>query len=201
MISCEHCDQQVDETNRRELTVHYWTHRVGGPQLIVKYFHGGVHPVCACGCGEQTKYDKRTQTFSVYLQGHNTWQQRLQYGLLKTGEEKPVTPSPRGSGKHPKPLNPVVYCITNTKTGRQYVGLDSYWPARRNYHLGMLRRNVHGNQHLQNSFNRDGEQAFVFSLLERFEDPLEMGKREQYWIDTLDTYHNGYNMTRGGRRD
>lgn len=196
MIACEHCQKEVDETDRRALTVHYWTHRIGGPGLIIKYFHGGVPPVCACGCGEATGYDKRKQAFGEYRQGHDSWKRRVVEGTA-TANEAPEAwrPGKRGTLQEP---NPVIYSITNQVTNKQYVGLDSCWPRRRNYHLSMLRRGKHYNRMLQNSFTKHGESSFVFRVLEQVEPGADIATREQHWIQVLDTYTKGYNMSLGG---
>ena len=77
-----------------------------------------------------------------------------------------------------------VYKITNVVTGRVYVGstTDSFrhrWYA----HRYELNRNTHGNAYLQNSWNKYGEEAFEFTVLEELCDVGMIYEREQYWID------------------
>lgn len=90
-----------------------------------------------------------------------------------------------------------VYMIENKKNGMRYVGQSDNIKKRWVQHRGDLRRNRHDNDHLQKAFNKYGEESFSFRILEevpvRFLDVAEI-----WWIDYLDTFRNGYNMTAGG---
>lgn len=59
----------------------------------------------------------------------------------------------------------------------------------------MLRRNNHHSLKLQRAWNKYGEDAFDFDLLEFGLYENEVRGAEKYWIDKLDSFHNGYNMT------
>lgn len=87
-----------------------------------------------------------------------------------------------------------IYCITNTITGKQYVGRSLDLADRQVTHFSHLRVGRHYNQYLQASFNKHGETAFTFTVLE--ECPIDISAtREQYWIDALNTaYPSGYNL-------
>lgn len=54
----------------------------------------------------------------------------------------------------------------------------------------MLRRNRHDNIHLQRSFDKHGESAFKFSLLEKCVNKNEILVREQHWLNKLDSKYN-----------
>lgn len=87
--------------------------------------------------------------------------------------------------KYPKPG---VYRITNIVSGKIYVGSSSLnIHYRWNDHRSGLRTGRHGNPHLQRAWNKNGEEAFVFDVLEYCTNSLE---REQYWIDTLEPEYN-----------
>ena len=78
-----------------------------------------------------------------------------------------------------------VYQIRNMKNGKVYVGssasgIDWRWWS----HLSQLRRGIHKNVYLQRSWNKNGEQTFVFEVLEECP-PERCVAREQYWIDHL----------------
>ncbi len=45
------------------------THKIDKETLRIAYFHNGVRPMCACGCGMPTKFHARG--FMAYLNGHN----------------------------------------------------------------------------------------------------------------------------------
>ena len=86
---------------------------------------------------------------------------------------------------------PCIYKITNKKNGKIYVGSASRGLAqRRSMHLYHLRRGTHHSPILQQSFNKHGERAFVFGIIEYVDNQNNIIKREQYWIDTLKPYYN-----------
>lgn len=60
-------------------------------------------------------------------------------------------------------------------------------------HRSRLRKNNHENSRLQNTYNKYGENQLVIEIIEECikEDCLA---REQYWINKLDSYKNGYNL-------
>jgi group I intron endonuclease len=113
-------------------------------------------------------------------------------------EDRLPAPFKSGGREAEHPLTPTIYCLTNQVNGKQYVGLDSYWPGRRNYHLSLLRRGKHYNPKLQRAFDKYCEEAFQFRVLEQLATVEELGPREQHWIRVLGTYPDGYNLTLGG---
>ena len=78
-----------------------------------------------------------------------------------------------------------VYKITNNETGKFYIGssIDIYqrWHA----HKSKLKRGVHCNQHLQNSWNKYGEEVFLFEILFQV-DEESLLREEQRVIDETD---------------
>lgn len=99
---------------------------------------------------------------------------------------------PQASPEH-KHAQSGIYLITNTTDGKQYVGSSVDMPKRWRIHLNGLRRNTHRNIHLQRAFNRDGESAFTFTILECCS-AENLTAREQHWIDALNTVQQGYNI-------
>lgn len=66
---------------------------------------------------------------------------------------------------------------------RTYVGSSTNLRKRHTNHVSQLRRNVHHNVHLQNAWNKYGEDAFEFVVLE--ECAVEcLTEREQHWMDS-----------------
>lgn len=57
------------------------------------------------------------------------------------------------------------YIIKNLATGMMYVGSAKSFDKRWKTHLKALRLSKHVNLHLQRSFDKHGEQAFVFVLM------------------------------------
>lgn len=90
-----------------------------------------------------------------------------------------------------------VYEIFNTLTKKRYIGSTAAGPVENRIlgHIRGLRNNKHVNRHLQNSWNRYGEEVFVFRVLERCI-PKNCLIREQFYIDKFDSANSkkGYNI-------
>jgi group I intron endonuclease len=89
-----------------------------------------------------------------------------------------------------------VYYIRNRFNGKVYVGSGTYSARKRlSWHQWALRKNRHSNIHLQRAWNKDGEKAFVFNVMESCP-PEKCLEREQYWIDTFQAADQeyGYNI-------
>lgn len=86
-----------------------------------------------------------------------------------------------------------VYRITNTKTGRAYVGSAVHLIMRQRSHFSMLRKGKHPNIHLQRSYSKWGNDAFKFDILEYVEDIKLLTEREQFYIDSYGL-ENLYNL-------
>jgi group I intron endonuclease len=88
---------------------------------------------------------------------------------------------------------PGIYCITNTITNKVYIGSTVNLHRRCLAHLRLLRANKHSNQKLQSSWNKHGEDVFIFtSLVECAKDQLIT--LEQFFIDKFEADTKGYNI-------
>jgi group I intron endonuclease len=89
-----------------------------------------------------------------------------------------------------------IYSIVHIESGRPYVGsaLDIY--KRWSEHKSELTYNYHDNQRLQHFWNKYGEAAFEFKILELVVDPSLLLNREQFWMDKLESYNRdkGFNI-------
>lgn len=86
-----------------------------------------------------------------------------------------------------------IYRISNTKTGKAYIGSSIRVESRIRTHQKCLLRGDHPNNKLQRSWHTHGSQVWTFELVEvcHKEDLIV---REQHWIDLLDSCSNGYNI-------
>lgn len=93
---------------------------------------------------------------------------------------------------------PGIYLIRNRVSGKVYVGSASNLSKRWSRHRKDLRAGKHSNVYMQSAWNKDGEQAFTFSILEihaRVDEAL-LTTSEQFWMDAYQCYRNehGYNL-------
>jgi len=89
-----------------------------------------------------------------------------------------------------------IYKFTNKLNNKIYIGsaVDLY--KRKHKHLYDLRHNAHHNKHLQRSWDKYGEENFIYEIIEYIDDENNLKIREQYWIDKLNVcdINIGYNI-------
>lgn len=76
-----------------------------------------------------------------------------------------------------------IYKITNTINGKVYIGQSKTLNTRYRGHIYRISRNEHHNEHLQRSFDKYGEDNFVYDILEEVEDLSLLDLKEKFWID------------------
>lgn len=93
-----------------------------------------------------------------------------------------------------------VYRITNTQTGKVYIGITEDFIRRQKKHIYELRKGIHHSPKLQNAWNFYGEDNFEWTFREveitKYDDLYDIEIKE---IEKFDSYNNGYNCNRGGR--
>ena len=82
-----------------------------------------------------------------------------------------------------------IYAIVNIKNNNLYIGSAVNIEQRWWQHRSDLRTKVHRNKHLQHSWNKYGEEIFVFLRIEECEKE-SLIQREQYYIDTMNPEYN-----------
>ena len=90
-----------------------------------------------------------------------------------------------------------IYVITNKVNGKQYVGQSVNIERRWEQHRSSLKHNRAVNRYLQYAWNKYGADNFTFSIIELCE-AEQLDRLEKHWIETLDSYRRGYNLTIGG---
>lgn len=93
-----------------------------------------------------------------------------------------------------------IYSIQNLINGKIYIGQTSDLDIRWNRHKNQLRKNKHINKHLQNAWNKYGEENFKFDIIKKCSDEDNLNKLEQYYIKEYNSNNTkfGYNLTSGG---
>jgi hypothetical protein len=92
-----------------------------------------------------------------------------------------------------------IYCFKNVIDGKKYIGQSVNVYKRHKEHIYGLKKDSHRNDYLQKAFNKYGENAFEFSILEICDiDMLDV--RECSWINYYKTTESdfGYNLMGGG---
>lgn len=89
-----------------------------------------------------------------------------------------------------------IYKITNDINDKVYVGKTKISIERRfSQHCRERKKERCRNRPLYIAMNKYGVEHFHVELIEETDNPEE---REMYWIDFYNSYHYGYNATRGG---
>lgn len=76
-----------------------------------------------------------------------------------------------------------VYAIINIETNKVYIGSTVDFKGRWVYHKSRLRHDKHDNSYLQHSWNKYGEDAFEFGVLEYLDNLDNLHLAEQLWMD------------------
>ena len=92
-----------------------------------------------------------------------------------------------------------IYSILNKLDGKIYVGQSVNPNKRKTDHFRALRKGIHHNAHLQRAWDKYGEDAFEFNILENCTDD-KLNDNEDWWISYFDSTNRdkGYNLESGG---
>lgn len=92
-----------------------------------------------------------------------------------------------------------IYSILNKNNGKIYVGQTINVSDRFSKHKSELNNQHHHNSHLQSAWNKYGEDAFEFNVLEYCSDD-KLNDNEIWWIDFFNSTNQdiGYNLRSGG---
>jgi group I intron endonuclease len=89
-----------------------------------------------------------------------------------------------------------IYKIVNIINNKIYIGSSNNIINRWKLHRRDLFKNKHDNFHLQFSWNKYGEDNFIFEIVEEVLDKTLLLEREQYYLDFYKSYEKeiGYNI-------
>lgn len=94
-----------------------------------------------------------------------------------------------------------IYKCTNLLTNECYIGYDSNWPARKTKHLYdyLNPKSKNYNCHFYRAIRKYGIVNFNWEILYQSDDKKYcLNEMEEFFINEYDSFHNGYNMTKGG---
>lgn len=83
-----------------------------------------------------------------------------------------------------------IYAIRNKKNGKMYIGSAVHLGSRWVHHRSHLNLGNHHNIHLQNSWNKNGEEFFEFLILELVEDKNYLISKEQEYVNSIRPEYN-----------
>lgn len=84
-----------------------------------------------------------------------------------------------------------IYMFINLNNGKRYIGSSKNIYNRIHEHIHNLNNNKAHNKHFQASWNKYGEELFMYTVLEYCNEKIRF-EREQYYIDVI---HPEYNLT------
>lgn len=94
-----------------------------------------------------------------------------------------------------------IYKIENLVNGKVYIGQTARnIKHRKIHHFNALRGNYHSNKYLQRSWNKYGEENFIFKIIENV-DIDKLDDREVYWINYYKNKAGVYNLDSGGNKN
>lgn len=80
-------------------------------------------------------------------------------------------------------MNNIVYRLYNTYANKFQIGSTGNFQQRKKQHLTELCGGYHACKHLQNAWNKYGDDAFIFFVESRYETRQEAYDAEQRWLD------------------
>lgn len=102
-------------------------------------------------------------------------------GVTSTGGTDMRILTPKVSG---------IYAIVNIHNGHRYIGSAVNLHSRWLRHKNELRRGIHRNRHLQHAWNKYGEDAFNFVVLENVKDKQNLIPIEQGYVSRMRPEYN-----------
>ena len=90
-----------------------------------------------------------------------------------------------------------IYKITCLPTREVYIGQSTAISRRWATHKRELKKGIHYNIHLQRTYNKYGEENFVYEILEQCP-ATKLNEREKFYIKLYDSFNNGFNQDIGG---
>ena len=88
-----------------------------------------------------------------------------------------------------------IYRIINKVNGKFYIGSTKDISKRWYQHCFALNNNTHYNTHLQNAWNKYGEENFEFEILEECDDNKQFEIEQEYLYKYQPFGENGYNIS------
>jgi hypothetical protein len=89
-----------------------------------------------------------------------------------------------------------IYCIKCLENGKMYIGKSINITDRRQKHFNLLKRGIHDNRKVQNSYNKYGKKSFVFGVIE-FCEVDKLSELESFYMKKYNSFDkkNGFNIS------
>jgi group I intron endonuclease len=93
----------------------------------------------------------------------------------------------------------IIYKITNSITGKSYVGYTKHSIEKRwEQHIKRAYNGINVNTKFYNSIRKHGREVWTIEIVENVDSAETAKHREIHHIEVFDTYFSGYNSTKGG---
>ena len=80
METCKECNIEFDSLEF--VYRHQRSHKRSAQEYVLKWQHDGKVPLCACGCGKNTRWNVGIRNFTTFIKGHSS------KGRIKSEDEK-----------------------------------------------------------------------------------------------------------------
>lgn len=90
-----------------------------------------------------------------------------------------------------------IYKIENLINGKSYIGQSNHILRRFREHRTGLNTKIKHGKHFISAWHKYGQEHFSFDVVEIC-DESSLNEKEIYYIDTFNSFNNGYNETSGG---
>ena len=71
MIQCNICSFKTDSEIKLSKHIQH-IHKLKKTEYLIQTKYNGEHPLCACGCGQQTRYEASKLDFCKFIHGHQS---------------------------------------------------------------------------------------------------------------------------------
>jgi group I intron endonuclease len=88
-------------------------------------------------------------------------------------------------------MTSAIYAIVNNVTCDMYVGSAVAVNRRWNAHRNLLAKQCHYNLRLQRAYNKYGDKAFDWEIVQFVDDKTQLIDREQFWMNFFAPKYNG----------
>ena len=69
MVQCNICNFETDSEIKLAKHIQH-THKLKKTEYVIQTKYNNIHPICQCGCGQQTRYEANLKDYCKWIHGH-----------------------------------------------------------------------------------------------------------------------------------